>query len=45
MHTHTNSAGLEELFIEEATHQALEGHLLTTLSMNYKIANLWNRKK
>ncbi|MES2836128.1 MAG: outer membrane beta-barrel protein [Bacteroidota bacterium] len=44
-HTHTNSAGVEELFIEEAAHQGLEGHLLTTLSMNYKIANLWNRKK
>jgi outer membrane protein W len=31
--------------ISEQKSSHLEGHLLTTLSLNYKIFKLWNRKK
>jgi hypothetical protein len=28
---------------EEQSHNSLEGHLLTTVSINYKIFKLWKR--
>ena len=38
-HEHKNVFGVEKL---KGT--SLEGHLLLTLSANYKIGNLWGRK-
>lgn len=42
-HTH-NTDGIVEVEFQDHTHTGLEGHLLTTVSINYKIGQLWGRK-
>lgn len=36
--------GMGEIGIQEHSHAALEGHLLTTCSFNYKLSRLWKSK-
>ena len=42
LHFHESNSG--ELHIHESTGNGLEGHLLFTLSFNYKLFNLWHKK-
>ncbi len=42
-HAHSNY-GVTEVEFHDHSHSGLEGHLLTTLSINYKIGQLWGRK-
>lgn len=42
-HTHVVD-GTPVIQFSEHSHSGLEGHLLTTLSINYKIGQLWGRK-
>lgn len=42
LHAHENEEGVME--IEEHKHAGWEGHLLISISANYKIFKLWNRK-
>ena len=42
VHAHEESGNV---IFEKTTGGALEGHVLTTLSFNYKIGQLWGRKK
>jgi outer membrane protein W len=42
IHTHIDEhAGVKELHIEEHTGFSMEGHLLTTLSLNVRLGDLW----
>jgi hypothetical protein len=41
-HTHNNNGNIEVDF-DDHNHAGLEGHLLTTISINYKIGQLWGR--
>lgn len=36
-----NENGIEEMHVEESSHRGLEGHLLLTMSINFKFADLW----
>jgi len=42
-HTHIEN-GITNVEFDKHSHSGLEGHLLTTLSINYKIGQLWGRK-
>lgn len=42
-HSHTHD-GVTEVEFHDTSHSGLEGHLLTTISVNYKIGQLWGRK-
>lgn len=42
LHFHENSMG--DIHIHEENGNGLEGHLLFTLSFNYKLFNLWHKK-
>lgn len=33
--------GVQEMHVEESAHRGLEGHLLLTMSINFKFADLW----
>jgi opacity protein-like surface antigen len=42
IHTHTHEVnGIRELTIEEESGASMEGHLLTTLSLNVRLGDLW----
>lgn len=43
LHTHENEQG--QIYIEEHKNAGWEGHLLISISVNYKIFKLWNAKK
>jgi hypothetical protein len=40
----TNAAGWEYLYLDEENSSGLEGHLLVTCSLNFRIADLWKNK-
>ena len=40
----TNAGGHQYLYVDEETSSGLEGHLLVTCSLNFRIADLWKNK-
>lgn len=40
----TNAGGVDYLYFDEETNGGLEGHLLVTFSLNFRVADLWKNK-